>query len=161
MHEQPGKLDRMYQRWREAHLKANGDRHLSLVLRHVPGLSERASRAQATVKFDITAQTVEAEATGLDEPTRLWAVDNVPGPGKNVSPQDGDRFLLLGEFSPQGDGSAKIWRRVVEGMRAFELDLVVMSTGDGPPIASGISFGTFSLFQRLRLREVREKGKVR
>ena len=90
-----------------------------------------------------------SESKGLEDTdiTDVWLVDNQPGSGRSVMPEQGDNMLKVGSLQFDGD---KAWLDAkIEGLAEFQLDMIVLARRDGTPGQDGVLYGTTSLFQKV------------
>ena len=148
------KLAVAYTEWAAAHESSGADQNVAVALRWSKGLSVEFTRATGEAKLDLIRGSVAVEVRGLDPDTawEVWLVDNVPGPGRSVAPESGDKTVYVGTLRGD-DGVARL--AVQLGPRAFadfEVDLVVVARPGDDLGRRGVLFGAPSLFQRLYTR---------
>ena len=163
MHEETGQSQRMtghgdvdalksiYQRWRSFYQKQGGDEYLAVTLTHSKALSSEPTEAKGGVTINLRDGTVRARVKGLPQGKvyNLWLVDNRPGAGRTVKPEEGDRFVRVGSLKPMDEAmelDAKLDGTVLNG---FVLDLVAVMPEAVRPIEKGVIYGTPGLLQRL------------
>jgi hypothetical protein len=152
-----GNADRLgaaYRQWVAAHDASGGDHNVALALRWSKGLSVDFSRATGEARLDLIRGSVAVEVRGLDEATEwtVWLVDNVPGPGRSVVPESGDKILLAGTLRGES-GVARLQTQLdPRALADFEVDLVVVARPGDDLAERGVLFGAPALFQRLYTR---------
>ena len=142
------RLHRLYADWREKTADAAG--HLNLALGWNKGLSDEHTDARGTARFDLNQGTFEVAVTGLEDGAwDIWVVDNQPGEGMSVAPEDGDVFRNLGRLAVTG-GEAALETTLVPSSE-LAVDLVVVTRAGVEPADGGTLFGMPTLFQRMDL----------
>ena len=149
---QRSNLEAVYRGWQERYEAAGGDRNVTIGLGSARGMSTQpATSMRGRLEVDLIHGELTARIQGLygDEALDLWLVDNQPGPGRSVLPEDGDRLAHIGRISAT-DGVAELTKTL--GPRffdTFELDLVVASRAGETPVTSRVLMGTRPFFERL------------
>lgn len=152
-------LETTYGQWRAQHEAQGGDHNVIIGLGYSKGLSTEPTEGRGLAALDLMNGEVFVSITGLEAPEKaeVWLVDNRPGPGASVAPQETDGLWKAGAL--QGGGSAdrtsgELTARLPEGfLEDFEIDLVVITRRGATPLDGGLIFGTRSLFQRLYTQE--------
>ncbi|MBY4676054.1 hypothetical protein [Marinobacterium arenosum] len=146
-----GTVNSLYNRWLAQYSRSGGDRRLVIPLRYTKGLSSQISQASGQATLDLIGGRLSVNVEGLpeDQPFAVWLVDNRPGPGRSVKPEDGDRILSLGTLTRQPD----TWRLEVTldypQVKDLEIDLIAVAPANQPLQQGALLFGSPTLFQRL------------
>ncbi|MEE8142224.1 MAG: hypothetical protein V3T77_03920, partial [Planctomycetota bacterium] len=152
------RLQTRFQAWRTAHENNRGDHNVVVGLGWSKGLSHEFSRATGKAQLDFIDGDVTVTVRGLEDPEicDVWLVDNLPGAGRSVQPEEGDTLLRVGTLEPAGS-VAKCRAELGIQLMAMEVDLVVITRSGKDPTESGVLFGSPSLFQRF-YTEIRRRG---
>ena len=113
------------------------------------GLSSEFTPAKGIAQLDLARNTVSIRIGGLTDTniSDVWLVDNLPGEGHSVIPEEGDNLVKIGSLNFK-DGSAWLDAKV-ENLSDFQLDMIVLSRNGGNPGTDGVLYGTTSLFQKV------------
>lgn len=141
-------LQKTYDRWAKAYSVAEPAGPV-VTLSWTKGLSREFSQAKGIAQFNLEKGIVSVRIKGLEDSTAsdVWLVDNQPGPGRSVLPEEGDRMVNLGSLKFDGN-NAWLDGQIAE-LSDFKVDLVVVARRDGSPGRGGVLYGTTSLFQRM------------
>lgn len=137
---------RLYDEWMDRYEAAGGDRNVQVGLGYGKGLSTEFQTVQGMARMDLLDGEVEVEIPYLTDAAEVWLIDNQPGPGKSVLPEEGDHMVRLGRLNDAGRLTAHLGD---DFFRGFELDLVVVSRAGESPTDNRLLIGTRSYFQRL------------
>jgi len=141
-------LQKNYERWSEGY-GANDPAGPVLTMLWTRGLSSKFSKAKGIAQLNLEKETVSVRIKGLEDTdiTDVWLVDNQPGSGRSVMPEQGDNIVKVGSLHFDGD---KAWLDAkIAGLAEFQLDMIVLARRDGTPGQDGVLFGTTSLFQKV------------
>lgn len=141
-------LQKNYQQWSEGYA-ATKPAGPVLTMLWTRGLSSEFSKAKGIAQLNLEKGTVSVRIKGLDDPeiTDVWLVDNLPGPGRSIIPEQGDNMIKVGRL--QFDGGNASLDAEISGLSDFQVDMVVLARRDGTPGQNGVLYGTTSLFQRI------------
>lgn len=142
-----GSLQATYEKWSAAYALSEPSGPV-LALNWTRGLSSEFSPAKGIAQLDLKRNMVSVRIDGLDdaEISEVWLVDNQPGFGRSVIPEDGDTLVRVGSLKFE-DGNAWLDAKI-ENLADFRLDMVVLSRKGGTPGEKGVLFGMTSLFQK-------------
>lgn len=149
-------LTARYDAWVATHEARGGDTVVLHRLSRIAALcdeslapDERPTTALAT--FNLIDGRVNAELTApADTRFELWLVDNQPGEGRSVAPDDGDRFVRVGAFTRAVDGDTLTLEADVPALRdGFTVDAAVVTPADRHPRDSVALIALPTLFQRM------------
>ncbi len=139
------------------------DQNYPIAYGYHPGLStEKLVTAGQTAqgRARITFADRHVRATLDDIPSGqgfdLWFVKNVPGAGRTVRPETGDRLLKVGSFTgttPFGGKSLDVVLPAGPNGVDFDLDLVVVTRAGQSPTTSRILVGARTLLEKRFFRE--------
>ena len=120
-----------------------------LTLLWTRGLSSEFSPAKGIAQLDLERNTVSVRIDGLGDTgiSDVWLVDNLPGFGRSVIPEEGDHLVRIGSLKFE-NGNAWLDAKV-ENLADFQLDMIVLSRSGGTPGKEGVLYGTTSLFQKV------------
>ena len=155
----PQTLLHKYREWKESRQSA-GDA-LTLGLGWSRGLSTEHTAAHGSISILPADGTVEAEVAGMKPGSAadLWLVENVPGPGKSVRADPGERAWRIGRLHADVEGRASFTATLDPlANPGFELDYVVVTAPGRHPRDNGLLFGSPSLFERLYRAEAETDG---
>ncbi|MFW2371517.1 MAG: hypothetical protein ACN4GM_00195 [Gammaproteobacteria bacterium] len=141
-------LQKNYEQWSEGY-GANEPAGPVLTMLWTRGLSSEFSNAKGIAQLNLEKGTVSVRIKGLEDTdiTDVWLVDNQPGFGRSVIPEQGDHMLKVGSLQFDGD---KAWLDAkIESLAEFQLDMIVLARRDGTPGQDGVLYGTTSLFQKM------------
>ncbi len=145
----PRSLVTAYEAWSRAYEASGGDSNVVVALGGLPGLVERATAARGTARLDLVGSRVDVRVEEWAEDGDVWLIDNRPGPGRTIAPEDGDRLLLVGRLERDGR-QARLQAQLEQGaFDAFDPDLVVVTRAGVRPEQGRLLAGMTSLFQRL------------
>ena len=139
------------------------DRNYPIAYGYHPGLStEKLVTAGQTAqgRARMTFADGHVRATLDDIPANqgfdLWFVKNLPGAGRTVKPEVGDRLLKVGSFTGTtafGGKSLDVVLPAGPNGMDFDLDLVVVTRAGQSPVASRILVGARTLLEKRFFRE--------
>lgn len=154
-------LQAVYQQWKAGY-QTGGEHALVLPIGWSRGLSAEYTDAFGTATFDLAAGTVTIEVQGLadERPLTAWLVDNLPGEGRSVMPERGDRMIRLGTLHPKADAAHLRTALDARKLVGFQVDLVVVSRGGEDPAAGGLLVGAPTLFQRMYYSAARTEAGI-
>lgn len=141
-------LQKNYERWSESY-DATDPAGPVLTMLWTRGLSSEFSKAKGIAQLNLEKETVSVRIKGLEDTdiADVWLVDNQPGSGRSVMPEQGDNMVKVGSLQFDGD---KAWLDArIAGLAEFKLDMIVLARRDGTPGQDGILYGTTSLFQKV------------
>lgn len=147
-------LRAVLERWQKRQANRTAPETLTIPLRpaRAMGLS---SKARGLLRLHLLHGSLEITAEGLPAgaPFTLWLVDNRPGLGRSVKPEEGDILQKIGAFQASAEGSASLRTLLPRNLPAgFKMDLAVVARQGDPP-ESGILYGSPDLLQRLAFGE--------
>lgn len=79
----------------------------------------------------------------------VWLIDNLPGPGRSVKPERGDKMLRVGQLKTDGAQMKLQAQLHHRDLSDFKLDLIVVVPAGESPVDSAFLFGSPGLFQRI------------
>ena len=141
-------LQKNYERWSESYDATNPEGPV-LTMLWTRGLSNEFSKAKGIAQLNLEKETVSVRIKGLGDTdiADVWLVDNQPGSGRSVMPEQGDNMMKVGSLQFDGD---KAWLDAkIAGLAEFQLDMIVLARRDGTPGHDGVLYGTTSLFQKV------------
>jgi cytochrome c peroxidase len=144
------KLKAAYKEWVKQHDAEGGDRYVAISLGYWKALSASYTTANGMATLNLIEGSVSVTASGL--PTGewdVWLVDNRPGPGQSVRLEASDATIRVGRLVRVGDTAKLDAKLGAAAFKKFHVDLVVVGQAGSDPSASGLLFGSPSLFQRL------------
>jgi len=141
-------LQKTYDNWSRAY-GASEPTGPVLTMLWTRGLSSEFSSAKGIAQLDLERNTVSVRIDGLGdtEISDVWLVDNLPGFGRTVIPEEGDHLVRIGSLKFE-NGNAWLDAQV-ENLADFQLDMIVLSRNGGAPGKDGVLYGTTSLFQKV------------
>lgn len=126
------------------------------------GLMPKRTDISGTVAFDLKAATASITLQGgSQDALEVWAVENVEGPGRSISPDSGDRMIRLASIQP---GEVTRVRTVSLGEvleSDLALDLVAVTPAGRMPDEVIVAAGAATLFDRLYVSELRSGDQAR
>ena len=140
-----------YERWK-TNLRAQGDDgKLVLAIAPIRGLSKNFLQARGSLSLNLFDGSLNVEVDGLPHTGAfdVWLVDNLPGPGKSVTPERGDAMLRVGRLEADGSQLKLQTQLQQKQLSDFRLDLVIVAPAGESPEDSAFLFGSPGLFQRL------------
>ena len=146
-----------YAEWKEAQTSAGGSRAIVLGLSWRKAFSSELVSGGGRAHLDLVAGTLDVAVQGFcaGEALDFWMIDNLPGEGRSVVPESGDRLVCLGRMA-EVDGTHVLRGPIpAELVGSFELDLAVVTRAGSSPLDEGLLYGAPDLFQRLYCKEVR------
>jgi hypothetical protein len=141
------------------------DQHFTIGFGFHPGLVTRRiavgdATASGAATLGFAEGKVDATLTNVPDDKRfeLWFVKNVPGGGRTVRPEKGDKLLKIGAFVPT-DVAHTHALHVVVGAAAvhFDLDQVIVTEAGKDPRTSVIAAGARTLLEK-RFFRARDGG---
>ena len=144
-------LDARYAKWALNYTEAGGQDRITLALGYSKGLSSEYSKAKGQFHLNLQNGAVDVQVGGLPDGQAydVWAIDNRPGPGRSVQPEDGDRMIRLGRLH-EAAGDRRLDGSLAAAKNSgFQIDLVAVVPEDQHPSNAGLLFGAPSLFQRV------------
>ncbi|WP_051560216.1 hypothetical protein [Marinobacterium jannaschii] len=144
-------LKDLYQRWQDVYVQTGGDRRLALPLGYSKGLSAQFTEAAGQAAVDLIDGSLKVSVTGLEpqQQYQVWLIDNRPGAGQNVKPEQADTLLMVGELTHQ-DGIATLEMALdLAQLNGMELDLISVTRKGVSPVEAGLLYGAPTLFQRM------------
>lgn len=147
----PQALLDQYKAWEVEYEKSGGDRNIVMGLGWSKGLSDEHSKAYGYSKLDLVAGTVSAEVSGLpqEQGWDLWLVQDNPGSGRTVLPEQGDTMIKIGTFKHEGTIARLESDMGVEAFSDFRPDFAFVTPEGKGPDESRFLVGTLSLFHDL------------
>jgi mono/diheme cytochrome c family protein len=149
-HGEAATLRAVLERWQKRQATRSVPEILTVLLRPWRALGF-SSKVQGLLRLNLLNGSLEVTAEGLPAAAlfTLWLVDNRPGPGRSVHPEEGDVVRKIGDFGASAEGRAS-FRTVLprEALAGFELDLAVIAPRESGPWR-GLLFGSPNLLQRL------------
>ncbi|MCK4744137.1 MAG: hypothetical protein KAT25_09975 [Sulfuriflexus sp.] len=144
----PSNLKTTYDKWSTSY-KAADPKGPVLTMLWTKGLSSEFSNAKGIAQLNLEKESISVRIKGLDnqEITDVWLVDNQPGVGRSIIPEQGDNMIKVGSLKFV-DGNAWLDAKVAN-LSAFKVDMIVLAKRDGEPGKDGVLFGTTSLFQKI------------
>ncbi|MFW2373193.1 MAG: hypothetical protein ACN4GM_08735, partial [Gammaproteobacteria bacterium] len=141
-------LQKNYDKWSQAY-DTNEPAGPVLTMLWTRGLSSEFSNAKGIAQLNLEKGTISVRIKGLKDTdiTDVWLVDNQPGFGRSVIPEQGDHMLKVGSL--QFDGDTAWLDANIAGLAKFQLDMIVLARRDGTPGQDGVLYGTTSLFQKM------------
>jgi len=141
-------LQKTYDKWSQSYSDSEPAGPV-LTLLWTRGLSSEFSAAKGIAQLDLDENTISVRIDGLDdaEISDVWLVDNQPGFGRSVIPEEGDKLVKIGSLKFE-NGNAWLDAKV-ENLADFQLDMIVLSRSGGTPGKEGVLYGTTSLFQKI------------
>lgn len=141
-------LKTTYDKWSENYASADPKGPV-LTMLWTKGLSKEFSSAKGITQLNLESNSVSVRIKGLENQdiTDVWLVDNLPGEGRSVIPEQGDNMIKVGSLEFK-DGNAWLDAKVAN-LSDLEVDMVVLARRDGKPGKDGVLFGTTSLFQKI------------
>ncbi|MDX1431317.1 MAG: hypothetical protein R3286_02595 [Gammaproteobacteria bacterium] len=143
-------IDRLFEKWLERRAPRDANR-IRITLGAVRGLTPN-NRARGTLELELATGEVSVSVQGLGRPADVWLVDNQSRMRGTLLPQAGDELEKLGELRLEGHRSTLTTKLTQDFLRAFELDLVVVTPSGGDPTATRLLLGSPSMFERRLLR---------
>ncbi len=121
------------------------------------GLMPKRTDISGTVAFDLKAATASITLQGgSQDALEVWAVENVEGPGRSVSPDSGDRMIRLASIQP-GELTRVRTVSLTDVLDSdLALDLVAVTPAGVRPDEVVYATGAPSLFERLWVSEIRQ-----
>ena len=140
-------LQSTYNKWAAAY-RATAPKGPAMTVLWNRGLSREHSSAKGIVQLDLERNLVSVRIKGIEDTdiADVWLVQNRPGEGRSILPEDGDRLVLIGSLTFNGR-SAWLDTRVEE-LGDLLLDVVVIARRDMDPGRGAVLVGTTSLFQK-------------
>jgi len=141
-------LNTTYKRWSTAYAETKPKGPV-LTMLWTRGLSQQFSKAKGIAQLDLENESISVRIKGLEgsDVSDVWLVDNLPGDGRSVIPEQGDNMVKVGSLQFDGD---KAWLDAkVKDLSNFQVDMIVLASRDGQPGKDGVLFGTTSLFQKV------------
>lgn len=147
----PQALLDQYREWEAEYERNGGDRNIVMTLGWSKGMSDDHSKAYGLAKLDLIAGTVAAEVVGLppEQGWDLWLVEDKPGPGRTVLPEQGDIMIRVGTFQRDGPVARLKSDLGAEAFSDFRLDYAFVTPEGKRPDESRFLAGTMSLFHDL------------
>jgi len=141
-------LKTTYDKWSEKYASADPKGPVMTML-WTKGLSNEFSKAKGITQLNLESNSVSVRVKGLENQdiADVWLVDNLPGEGRSVIPEQGDNMIKIGSLEFK-DGNAWLDANVAN-LSDLEVDMVVLARRDGKPGKDGVLFGTTSLFQKI------------
>ena len=141
-------LQKTYDKWADTYRASDPQGPVTALLWN-RGLSREHSTAKGIAQFNLERGTVSVRIKDLEDPeiSDVWLVENRPGEGRSILPEDGDRLLKLGVLN-FGGGNAWLDANV-DRLSGFVPDIVVVSRRGQHPGRHGVLVGTTSLFQKM------------
>ena len=140
-----------YERWKADAERSGQATKIVLSLGHFKGLSSEFSEARGTALLDLADGSLSVTVAGLPNQQNydFWLVHNRPGPGRSVKPEDGDRLILAGRLTRQGENAVLTTRLEHVAVADFKLDLMVVTAAGRSPADRGLLFAAPNVFQKL------------
>lgn len=152
-----GKVQRLFQQWRDQHESTGGDRNVLLGLGFTRGMSAEFTSARGAARLDLLGGRVAVSVEQLqsDRIADVWLIDNQPGPGRSAMPDRGDAMKYVGALEREDDRGTLLVELGEDAFADFEVDMVVVTLGGMDPVEGGVLYGSPSTFQRLYTMERR------
>ena len=133
----------LFTEWSRAWEALGGDRQVRVFLASSDrGLATETVDAHGFVELDLIGGKVLVELSGIDRKVDVWALDNIPGVGRNILPESGDRLVHLARLAP-GEGIVRAEKDLgAEAFRGFELNFVFVSNAGADPGEHRLMSGT-------------------
>ena len=144
-------LQANYERWK-SNLRSQGDDgKLVLSLTPIRGLSKKLLHARGGSLLNLFDGNLDVVVDGLPpgELFDVWLIDNLPGPGRSVKPERGDKMLRVGQLKTDGAQMKLQAQLHHRDLSDFKLDLIVVVPAGESPVDSAFLFGSPGLFQRI------------
>lgn len=142
-------LQKIYAKWSDAYRTTKPVGPV-LAMLWTKGLSSETNKAKGIAQLNFEKNIISVRVDNLtdSEISDVWMVDNLPGPGRSVVPEKGDRLVKIGSLNFAKDGYAWLDAKV-ENLAEFQLDMIVLARNGGDPGKEGVLYGTTSLFQKI------------
>ncbi len=144
-----------FDRWSAAYEELNGDREIVIRVATSRNYVTERVDAHGYVRLDLLAGKVAIELDQLDRAVDVWLLDNKPGDGKSILPEDGDVLIPLGRLAPNKDGStARLETHFgPERFRGVEVNWILVSEAGADPATSRLLYGTRPYLENLYTRK--------
>lgn len=144
-------LERKYRKWEAEFVKNGGERNVVLSMGWFKGLSTEETSANGIVRLNLIDGTISAEISGLDrkDEWNLWLIDNKPGQGRTVLPEQGDYVINAGTLTNIGEVSRLNADLGKDAFLDFDLDLLVIARSGKGPAQERVLMGSIDLFHKL------------
>lgn len=135
-----------YQIWAKVYEEINGDRDVVIRLAPARFFATKKVDIHGFVRLDLIEGKVAMEFAKVDRDIDVWFVDNKPGPGKSIIPEDGDVVIHLGRLGPAADGGIVTLKRDLgpDAFRGVELNWIYVSEAGTDPAKNRLLFAARS-----------------
>jgi hypothetical protein len=144
--------------WSEAYERDNGDRNVEVHLDAPRGFVTERTSMKGVARLDLVSGKVAIELEQMPFAVDVYFLDNRPGEGKSVLPEQGDRLIQLARVEPDDQQRGHAARDLgAAAFRGLELDWVLVARAGQDPAASRVIMGTRHYFERLYTRQRLER----
>src|SRR5215831_6810025 len=145
----PNNLIRLYNRWKETHVTANGNREAVLPLAWSGALSTERTKAAGRATLDLAKGRVSVRLSGLPE-GGAWDFWLVHGrPDHTLIPEAGDDMRLVGSLKVNRDIAELDTEPGPAAFAGFNPQLAIISRAGQSPDQSRVVVGTSTLFDAM------------
>jgi hypothetical protein len=144
--------------WSESYERENGDRNVQVHLDAPRGFVTERTGMKGVARLDLVSGKVAIELEQMPFAVEVYFLDNRPGEGKSVLPEQGDRLIQLARIEPDAQQRGHAVRDLgPAAFRGLELDWVLVARAGQDPAASRVIVGTRHYFERLYTRQRLER----
>ena len=121
-------LQANYESWKSKLRSQGDDGKLVLSLTPIRGLSKKLLPARGGSSLNLFDGNLDVVVDGLPpgELFDVWLIDNLPGPGRSVKPERGDKMLRVGQLKTDGAQMKLQAQLHHRDLSDFKLDLIVV-----------------------------------
>ena len=149
-----------FEAWSKVYDEINGDRDVVIRLAPSRFFATKKVETHGFVRLDLIEGKVAIELAKLDQAVDVWLLDNKPGPGKSIVPEDGDVVIHLGRLAPTKDGADVFFEKNLgpDAFRGVEVNWIYVSEAGADPAKSRLLYASRTSYENryTRARLARE-----